>query len=196
MTPETPRTPNRLARMPGTRARSTCAAAIAACALTLAACGGDDEGTIPREQGETLLAQLAEVERSVDTRNCDAARATADEFVATVSGLPAEVGQDVKAKLLEAGKQLEELAADPTQCEEPDTGTTDTGTTSTTSTTETTSTTDDTTTDETTTHETTEPPSDPGGPPEDTPGNGDPGGPGDSDDDFEGGGSSGGIGAG
>ena len=180
--------------MPGTRARIACAAAVAACAVALAACGGGDEGTIPRDQGETLLAQLDAIQQSTENLQCDAAQATADEFVATVNALPDEVDKDVRAKLLQAAQNLEELAADPTQCREPDTGTTDVETTTEETTTEpttsTTSTTEETTTDEETTGE----PSTGGEPPADTPGNGNPGG--GSGEDFEGGGSSGGIGAG
>jgi hypothetical protein len=186
--------PNRLAAMPGKGARVTCASAVAACALLLAACGGEDEGTIPKEQGATLLAQLDAIESSVEAGDCDAAQATADEFAATVNALPGEVPQDVRGALIEASANLEELAADPAECKEPEVGPTDTETTTSSTTETTTSSTTSSTTDETTTDEETAPPDDPGGgPPADTPGNSNPGG--GSSDDFEGGSSSGGIGA-
>ena len=190
----TGKVPNRLAAMPGKGARATCASAVAACALLLAACGGEDEGTIPQEQGATLLAQLDALESSVETGDCDAAEATADEFAANVNALPGEVPQDVRGALIKASANLEELAADPTQCKEPELGPTDTETTTPTTTESTTSSTTSSTTEDTTTDEEPAPPEDPGGgPPADTPGNSDPGG--GSGDDFEGGGSSGGIGA-
>lgn len=168
--------------MPGIRARTTCALALAACALALGACGNDDEGTIPREQGEVLLAQLAAVEDAVDNGLCDAARSSAVEFAAAVSELPEDVDADVRAALVEASANLAELADDPSQCTPADTGTTDVVEPTTTPTT---SSTTSSTTEETTTEEHEEEPEDrPGkGPPETPPGH-----------DDSGDGSSGGIG--
>lgn len=189
------RTPNTLAAMPGKGARPICAAAAMACAFLLTACGGDDEGTIPPDAGQTLIAQLQEIEDEVNQANCDAAQVTASEFAATVDSLPQSVDPEVRRALDDASAQLETLTNDPDQCLEPEIGTTDTAT-STTATEETTSPTT-TTTEETTTgedEETDEHEETGGGPPADTPGQGDPGGGSGSGNDFEGGGSSGGIG--
>lgn len=188
-------TPNTLAAMPGKGARLFCAAAATTCALLLAACGDDGDGTIPPEDGEKLIAQLQEIEDRAAAAECDAAQATASEFAATVDGLPQSVDAEVLRALDAASAQLETLANDPDQCREPETGTTDTTTDTSTNeatTSSTTSTTDE-TTDEEDEHEeeTTSDEETGSGPPADTPGEGEPGG-----DDFEGGGSSGGIGAG
>ena len=174
--------------MPGIRARTTCALAVAACALAFGACGNDEEGTIPREEGELLLAQLAAIEDAVDNRLCDAARSSAVEFAATVGELPEDVDPEVRAALVEASANLANLADDPTQCTPVDTGTTDVAEPTTTSTT---SSTTSSTTEETTTEEHEDEPEDkPGhGPPDTPPGQDYSGGGGDSDE-----GSSGGIG--
>ena len=183
------RTPTRLAAMPGIRARLTCALAVAAGASLLAACGGGEDGTIPQDAGDQLLARLASIEEAVNSGDCETARVDAIELTGTVNTLPDDVDPEVKKGLIQGAAKLQELTEDPTQCVEPDIGTTDV-TESTTTSSSTTSTTESTTT--TTDEETTDPDA---GPPADTPGNSDPGGPNSSGgDDFEGG-SSGGIGA-
>ena len=183
--------PIRLAAMPGIRARRTCALALAACALALTACGGGEEGTIPQEPGQQLLAQLEAIQQAIDSRQCAAAQASAIEFAANVSALPEDVDPAVRAALVDAGANLTALAGDPTQCEEPEIGTTDVA--------EPTTTTETTTTETTTDEEHEEPEEKPdedsgGEPPAETPGKGDPGGPKGDGEGFEGG-SSGGIGA-
>jgi uncharacterized membrane protein YgcG len=89
--------------------------ALAAAAL-LAGCGGD-EGTIPPENSEDLLARLTEIEEAVPRGDCDGAQASADLFVQQVDQLPADVDDEVKRLLNAGGVRLQELAAD--QCEEP-----------------------------------------------------------------------------
>lgn len=184
------RTPTRLAAMPGIRARLTCALAVAAGAFLLAACGGGEDGTIPQDAGDQLLARLASIEEAVNSGNCETARIDAVELTGAVNSLPDDVDPEVKQGLIQAAAQLQKLTEDPTQCVEPDTGTTDVIETTTSTSSSTTSTTESTTS---TTHEETTDPD--AGPPADTPGNGNPGGPNSpGGDDFEGG-SSGGIGA-
>lgn len=180
------RAPNRLAPMPGFRAYRALAAA--ACALFLAACGGE-EGTIPQDPGEKLLAQLQAIDEAVNNGQCEAAVATAVEFAETVNNLPEDVDPEVREGLVDASLNLRTLTDDPEQCREPDAGTTDASAPvpETTSETET-----EPTTTETTTEEEEPPPADDGqgnGPPPETPGAGTPGA--GSDD----GGSSGGIGS-
>jgi hypothetical protein len=179
--------------MPGIRATS-CALAVVACALGLAACGGDEEGgPIPQGEGETLIAQLDEIESAVQEGECDTAQDTAIAFANGVSELPAEVSGELRARLVEASANLEELSQ--TQCETPATGATgETGTVPPETTTSTTETTEPTTTTDTTTDEPPPDEDDGNGPPTEPPGGGNAGGnsgggSGDGDD------SSGGIGS-
>jgi hypothetical protein len=87
-----------------------------AAAAVLAGCGGD-EGTIPPESSEDLLARLTEIEEAVPRGDCDGAQASADLFVQQVDQLPADVDDEVKRLLTAGGERLQELAAE--QCEEP-----------------------------------------------------------------------------
>jgi hypothetical protein len=139
-----------LGPMPGIRATSG-ALAVVACAVGLAACGGDeDDGPIPQDAGDALIAQLDQIESAVEEGACDAAQATALEFAQGVNDLPPEVSGELRERLVEASANLEELSQ--TQCEVPDTGTTgETGEVPTTPTT--TPTTTETTTTDTTTEE-------------------------------------------
>jgi hypothetical protein len=164
----------RLGSMPGIRATFG-ALAVVACAAGLAACGGDEEGgPIPQATGETLIAQLDQIESAVQAGECDAAQTTALAFAQGVNDLPTEVSGELRTRLVEASANLEELI--PTQCEAPATGATgETGTVPTTTDTSTTSTTETTTTNTTTE----EPPPDENngnGPPIEPPGGGNAGG--------------------
>ena len=123
--PPGPDAKTRLACMPGIRSKTASALAAAALAAGIAACGGDDDGTIPRDQGERLLAQLDEIESAVDNGQCDVAQAVADSFAQDVDRLPEAVNGEVRGGLEEAGANLRDLADDPDQCEEPDISTTD-----------------------------------------------------------------------
>ena len=139
----------RLGSMPGIRA-TLGALAVVACAAGLAACGGDEEGgPIPQDAGETLIAQLDQIESAVQEGECDAAQTTALDFAQGVNDLPAEVSGELRTRLVEASANLEELSQ--TQCAAPATGATgETGAVPTTTDTSTTSTTETTTTDTTT----------------------------------------------
>ena len=170
--------PSRLGSMPGIRVTL----AVVACSVGMAACGGEDEaGPIPREQGDSLLAQLDQIESAAKEGLCEEAQATALSFAQDVNELPPEVDGDLRQALVSASANLEELSTE--QCEpvigpSGETGTVPPTTTSTT----TTETTTDTTTEEPATDDK------PGnGPPEDTPGQGDPGGGSSGGDDSSGG---------
>ena len=115
---------SRLARMPGIRAIASALAAVCAVA-GLAACGSDDEGTIPQENGQLMLAQLEDVEQAVDAQDCDTARSAAVGFTDQVDALPSEVDSEVRDALVEAGNQLVALTQDPEQCTPVDTGASD-----------------------------------------------------------------------
>jgi hypothetical protein len=169
--------PSRLGSMPGIRVTL----AVVACSVGLAACGSeDDAGPIPREQGDSLLAQLDQIEQAAQAGLCEEAQATALSFAQSVNDLPSEVDGELRQALVEASANLEQLSTE--QCEPvigPSGGTGEVPPTTT-----------PTTTAETTTDTTTEEPANdhnPGnGPPQDTPGQGDPGG-GSSGDDSSGG---------
>jgi hypothetical protein len=107
--------------MPGSRATAG-ALAAALCAVALAACGDDDQGTIPEDQGQAMLDQVATVESLVDQGECNDARSAAVGFTQQVDELPDEVDREVQAALVEAGANLVELTQNPDQCEPVVTG--------------------------------------------------------------------------
>ena len=110
----------RLARMPGIRATASALAVV--CAVALTACGSDDEGTIPPENGDAMLAQLDDVEQSVAANDCDTARSAAVGFTEQVDDLPSEVDPDVRKALVDAGNNLVQLTTDADQCSQTITG--------------------------------------------------------------------------
>ncbi len=115
---------SRLAAMPG-RLQMTLLAGV--CALTLGACGSDEAGTIPKENSSSLVATLDAIQGEVDAGNCELAGESAQAFVDGVNLLPAEVDDEVKQGLQDAANQLRKLTADPTQCEDQQSGTTGAG---------------------------------------------------------------------
>ncbi len=138
---------------------------LGAVAATLIAGCGSDDGTIPREDGEDLLATLEAVDSNTSQGNCPQAQAQAESFKGKVNELPASVDDEVKQGLQQAADQLVSLAANDCEPEEAATGpegavTTDATETEPTTTEETT-TTPETTTEETTTEEEPEEPVEP-----------------------------------
>lgn len=161
----------RLAAMPGKK-RLAGLLAAAAVAVAISACGSSDPKTIPPEDAAKLTSALTAVETAVNNRDCAEAQARAQDFVQAVNELPDTVGTEDKDTLREAGENLEQLAADPSQCkqEQVNTGPSgDTGveptTPTTTPTTTVPETTETTTTSSTTTttHDETPPPDNSGG---------------------------------
>jgi hypothetical protein len=136
-----------LAPMPGRLREAVLAAVIAS---VLAGCGSDDEeGTIPPESSESMIAQLDAVEQSVASGDCDEATSRAEDLSDLVNDLPADVGIETKEALRGAAANLASLTADPAQCQ-PSGATGETGVEPTTEETEptTTTTTETKTTDE------------------------------------------------
>jgi hypothetical protein len=84
-------------------------------ALALAGCGSDD-GTIPEDQGQSLLGVLAATEEAVSSGDCERAQEFAQEFVSQTEQLPDSVDPEVAEELTNAGTNLEDLAANPDQC--------------------------------------------------------------------------------
>ena len=143
--------------MPGTL-RNVVLGAVAA--MLVAGCGSDD-GTIPQDNGDDLLATLEAVDTNTAAGECAAAQDQAESFKNKVNELPAAVDDEVKQGLQQAADQLVSLAANECEPDENTTGaqgvqTTDAVETEPTTTEEPT-TTQETTTEETTTEEPEEP---------------------------------------
>jgi hypothetical protein len=117
-------------------------------------CGSSNDGTIPPNDANTLLDNLAAVKSDIARGDCLLAEGHAQEVVDAVNGLPSSVDPKVAGELTKAATHLKELAADPTQCTTGATGESATpSTTSSTSTTESVPTTTSTTSTTTTTTE-------------------------------------------
>ncbi|HEY8467053.1 MAG TPA: hypothetical protein VIL04_09640 [Solirubrobacterales bacterium] len=107
--------------MPGLR--SVIAALICGCLMVApAACGpsGDDESTIPAEEGRALLERLDAIEAAVNEGSCDTARTEAESLFQDIETLPEEVSEDDREALRRAARNLVELTRE--QCDEPETG--------------------------------------------------------------------------
>jgi hypothetical protein len=90
-----------------------------ACALALSACGGkDEEGTIPQDQADQIVALLDQLDQRVDDGNCVAAQATALEIVRRVEALPEEVDGELRETLVTGSDNLVSQSRDPDQCQE------------------------------------------------------------------------------
>lgn len=112
-----PRELHTLARVLGKRATLGAMSTIA-CALAMSACGGnDEEGTIPQDQGDQIVALLDQLDQRVDDGNCVAAQATALEIVRRVEALPEEVDGELRETLVTAsGNLVSQSRSD--QCQE------------------------------------------------------------------------------
>lgn len=109
---------HRLACVAGKRATLGAMSTIA-CALALSACGGkDEEGTIPQDQGDQIVALLDQMDQRVDDGNCVAAQATALEIVRRVQALPEEVDGELREALVTASDNLVSQSRDSDQCQE------------------------------------------------------------------------------
>jgi hypothetical protein len=144
-----------------------------AVALALGGCGGGGDGTIPPDEADNLLNQLAALQDDVSRGDCDTAKQHAEEFKTGVNELPNDVDPDVASELTKAAANLEDLAADPSQCAgsgttgESGVDATDTTEPDTTEAEPATTTTDTTTTEpDTTSEDTTDEPADETPPPE------------------------------
>jgi hypothetical protein len=91
--------------------------------VSAAGCGSGDE-TIPEENAERLLAQVEGIQADFEEGRCDLVAAQAERLEAEVEILPADVEEDVRDGLSQATSRLADLAADPSQCETPETGAT------------------------------------------------------------------------
>jgi hypothetical protein len=113
-----PRGLHRLACVLGKRATLGAMSTIA-CALAMSACGGnDEEGTIPEDQGNQIVALLDQLDQRVDDGNCAGAQATAQEIVNRVEALPQAVDGELRETLVTASDNLVSQTRDPDQCQE------------------------------------------------------------------------------
>jgi hypothetical protein len=106
--------------MPGVRRISLLALVVAGLA---AGCGSDDEA-LPEPTAERMLSQVEGIQEDVEAGNCELVTAQAEQFATEVQNLPGDVEDDVRSGLEQAASRLVDLAREPGQCEEPETGAT------------------------------------------------------------------------
>jgi len=121
----------------------------AGAAFGLVSCGGDEEGLLPGDNADEIVANLNSVEQDIADGDCDGALDSAAAVEDQIDSLGNEVDAQLKQRLSDGVDRL--VAAIPDACQaETTTPPTTTTTTETTDTTTTDETTDTTTTDETT----------------------------------------------
>jgi hypothetical protein len=97
---------------------------LAAVVLALAGCGGGDDGpdpSISREDAQTLLAEIQEIEDNVEVGSCIVASDRTDQLISDIGELPDSVDEDVRQALDNGANNLRLLLADPDQCEREET---------------------------------------------------------------------------
>jgi len=102
-------------------ARTSLAILLCLGAGTLAACGSGEDGTIPQDNSDAMLATLDQVEHAVEDGNCEIAANGVSQLNEQVNTLPKEAGVEVKEDLRRLVDNLDQQVNDPNQCEEPDT---------------------------------------------------------------------------
>jgi hypothetical protein len=107
-----------------TKLRSAVLAAIpVAGILVLAGCGGDDgpDPSISKQDAQTLLAQIQEIEDNVEVGSCIVASDRTDQLISDIEELPDGVDEDVRKALDNGANNLRLQLADPDQCEREET---------------------------------------------------------------------------
>ena len=91
--------------------------------MVLAGCGGDGgpDPSISREDAQTLLAQIQEIEDNVEVGSCIVASDRTDQLISDIGELPDSVDEDVRQALDNGANNLRLLLADPDQCEREET---------------------------------------------------------------------------
>ena len=91
--------------------------------MVLAGCGGDSgpDPSISREDAQTLLAQVQEIEDNVEVGSCIVASDRTDQLISDIGELPDSVDEDVRQALDNGANNLRLLLADPDQCEREET---------------------------------------------------------------------------
>ena len=91
--------------------------------MVLAGCGGDGgtDPSISREDAQTLLAEVQEVEDNVEVGSCIVASDRTDQLISDIGELPDSVDEDVRRALDNGANNLRLLLADPDQCEREET---------------------------------------------------------------------------
>lgn len=91
--------------------------------MVLAGCGGDGgpDPSISREDAQTLLAGIQEIEDNVEVGSCIVASDRTDQLISDIGELPDGVDEDVRQALDNGANNLRLLLADPDQCEREET---------------------------------------------------------------------------
>jgi hypothetical protein len=91
--------------------------------MVLAGCGGDGgpDPSISREDAQTLLAEVQEIEDNVEVGSCIVASDRTDQLISDIGELPDSVDEDVRQALDNGANNLRLLLADPDQCEREET---------------------------------------------------------------------------
>ena len=116
------------------RARKIVAIAVIAAASAGAVGCGDNsnQASIPPDDAQQLIDKLDEIRSNIDQGSCFVASDKTDEFVSEVEALPSDVNGDVKQALESGAANLQNLLADPNECQTQTDTTTETTTTETT----------------------------------------------------------------
>jgi hypothetical protein len=91
--------------------------------MVLAGCGGDGgpDPSISREDAQTLVAEIQEIEDNVEVGSCIVASDRTDQLISDIGELPDSVDEDVSQALDNGANNLRLLLADPDQCEREET---------------------------------------------------------------------------
>jgi hypothetical protein len=143
----------------------------AALAVALVSCGGrDEQGLLPGENAQQILANLEQVKSDAAAGDCSSAASEVAAVQEEINSLPASVDSELRSRLEAGARQLADLVNSPGACETTTAATTESTSTETTTTrkpktttTSTTSTTTTSTTPTTTTSSSTTVPTNPTG---------------------------------
>ena len=91
--------------------------------MVLSGCGGDGgpDPSISREDAQTLVAEIQEIEDNVEVGSCIVASDRTDQLISDIGELPDSVDEDVRQALDNGANNLRLLLADPDQCEREET---------------------------------------------------------------------------
>jgi hypothetical protein len=110
----------------------------AAVAVGLVSCGRDEEGLLPGDTADQIVANLDRVQRDAAANDCSSAAAEVADVQAQIDGLPNSVDAQLRARLKEGADKLARVVDAPGACETTTAETTTEPTTTEESTTETT----------------------------------------------------------
>jgi hypothetical protein len=107
----------------------------AALAVALVSCGGrDEQGLLPGENAQQILANIEQVKSDAAAGDCSSAASEVAVVQDEIDSLPASVDSELRSRLEDGARQLADLVNSPGACEtttEPTTEPTSTETTTT-----------------------------------------------------------------